>query len=66
MNPLFASQPQPSQPAPQSLPELMRRYTPQQAREEVERICAERGITGEALRSYVDQARSLMSLFGVR
>lgn len=44
----------------------MRQYTPQQARAEVERICAERGITGESLRSYVDQARSLMSLFGVR
>ena len=66
MNPLFASQRQPSRPNPQSLQDLMRQYTPQQARAEVERICAERGITGESLRSYVDQARSLMSLFGVR
>ena len=66
MNPLFASQQQPSRPNPQSLQDLMRQYTPQQAKAEVERICAERGITGESLRSYVDQARSLMSLFGVR
>lgn len=45
---------------------MLRTMTPEQAKSQVERICAERGITGESLRSYVDQARSLMSLFGVR
>ncbi len=44
----------------------MRKYTPQQAKAEVERICASAASRGESLRVDVDQARSLMSLFGVR
>ena len=70
MNPLFAgrqvSARQAQQPNLSELSRMLNTMTPEQAKAEVERICAERGITGESLRSYVDQARSLMSLFGVR
>lgn len=45
---------------------MLNTMTPEQARAQVERICAERGITAEQLDQTIRQAQEIGRVFGIR
>lgn len=45
---------------------MLRSMTPEQARAQVERICAERGITKDKLNQTIAEARQIAQVLGIR
>ena len=70
MNPLFAgrqaSARQAQQPNLSELSRMLNTMTPEQAKAQVERICAERGITAEQLDQTIRQAQEIGRVLGIR
>ena len=70
MNPLFAgrqaSARQAQQPNLSELSRMLNTMTPEQAKAQVERICAERGITAEQLDQTIRQAQEIGRGLGIR
>lgn len=70
MNPLFAgrqaSARQAQQPNLSELSRMLNTMTPEQARAQVERICAERGITSDQLNRTIAEARQIAQVLGIR
>lgn len=45
---------------------MLRTMTPEQAKSQVERICAERGITQDQLNQTIAEARQIAQILGIR
>ena len=68
MNPLFARRQASTSPQPDlsELSRMLNTMTPEQARAQVERICAERGITSDQLNRTIAEARQIAKVLGIR
>lgn len=68
MNPLFARRQASTSPQPDlsELSRMLNTMTPEQARAQVERICAERGITKDQLNQTIAEARQIAQVLGIR